>query len=335
MPDYQKDTPRQAALRREIETHAIWQYPPEERLQHNREWQSLYLLVFEFKNFLQKIEHRLQNTDASALAQDEEAMLDARYTRRSQLRGKLDTLTFTQAMRTAVAKFDATSGKEFLAYFDAIYSNALHENVNKQANRDQGDIGLSSREGKLWKRVLDLCDKQGLDEDALRRLIRNATSARRTFSLNEDGGDNGPAFDMADPGQEDLQLRLERTTEAMRVIALFAGKDIKDYPRLFFTTDVLGPLCAAKPTFPPERYCALLEKQEDLLWSHIFVRGYIDFLFDPAHPARLRVLPDTPLAHPLRDSSVAAYQHVTPAAVSSQRKQYTALLHKMMAQMQG
>ena len=335
MPDYQKDTPRQAALRREIETHAIWQYPPEERLQHNREWQSLYLLVFEFKNFLQKIENRLQNTDASALTQDEEAMLDARYTRRSQLRGKLDTLTFTQAMRTAVAKFDTTSGKEFLAYFDAIYSNALHENVNKQANRDQGDIGLSSREGKLWKRVLDLCDKQGLDEDALRRLIRNATSARRTFSLNEDGGDNGPAFDMADPGQEDLQLRLERTTEAMRVIALFAGKDIKDYPRLFFTTDVLGPLCAAKPTFPPERYCALLEKQEDLLWSHIFVRGYIDFLFDPAHPARLRVLPDTPLAHPLRDSSVAAYQHVTPAAVSSQRKQYTALLHKMMAQMQG
>ena len=65
MPDYQKDTPRQAALRREIETHAIWQYPPEERLQHNREWQSLYLLVFEFKNFLQKIEHRLQNTDAT------------------------------------------------------------------------------------------------------------------------------------------------------------------------------------------------------------------------------------------------------------------------------
>ena len=73
MPDYKKDTTRQAALRREIETHAIWQYPPEERLQHNREWQSLYLLVFEFKNFLQKIEHRLQNTDASALAQDEEA----------------------------------------------------------------------------------------------------------------------------------------------------------------------------------------------------------------------------------------------------------------------
>ena len=117
--------------------------------------------------------------------------------------------------------------------------------------------------------MLDLCDKQGLDarrlpapfykqladslgldEDALRRLIRNATSARRTFSLNEDGGDDGPAFDMADPGQEDLQLRLERTTEAMRVIALFAGKDIKDYPRLFFTTDVLGPLCAAKPTAP-------------------------------------------------------------------------------------
>ena len=124
----------------------------------------------------------------------------------------------------------------------------------------------------------------GLDEDALRRLIRNATSARRTFSLNEDGGDNGPAFDMADPGQEDLQLRLERTTEAMRVIALFAGKDIKDYPRLFSPPTCwdhsalrsrLSRQSATAPCWKSRRTC---------FWSHIFVRGYIDFLFDPAHP---------------------------------------------------
>ncbi len=43
-------------------------------------------------------------------------MLDA-TTRRSQLRGKLYTLTFTQAMRTAVAKFDTTSGKEVSGVF--------------------------------------------------------------------------------------------------------------------------------------------------------------------------------------------------------------------------
>ena len=46
-----------------FEHHPIWNYPPEERLQHNREWQQLYLLVFQFKEFLSKIENRLENTD--------------------------------------------------------------------------------------------------------------------------------------------------------------------------------------------------------------------------------------------------------------------------------
>lgn len=82
--------------------------------------------------------------------------------------------------------------------------------------------------------------------------------------------------------------------------------------------------------------CQLLETQlRQLLSRRSNEELDCRFYADPAHPARLRILPDTPLAHPLRDSSVAAYQHVTPAAVSSQRKQYTALLHKMMAQMQG
>lgn len=355
MAEHEKDTPRQAALRRQIESHPIWQYPPEERLQHNREWQSLYLQVFEFKTFLQQIENRLQNTDASAMAKDEAALRDARYTRRSKLRGKLDTLTFTQAMRTAVAKFDAGSGAEFMAYFDAIYANAMHRTVNTQANREQGDVSLTAREGKLWKQMVELCEKMGVDarrlpepfykkaadslevdEEALRRLVRNVTSARYTVSLNETQGkdtDAGP-LSVADPRQEALQTRLERTTEAMRVLAMFAGKDVKEYPRLFFTTDVLGPLCEKAPAYPPELYCALLEKQEDLLWGQIFVRGYINFLFEPHHPERLRVLPDTPLAHPLQDSSVAAYQHVTAAAVSNQRKRYTALLKKMLEQME-
>ena len=123
MAENAKDTKKQAALREQIEHHPIWNYPPEERLQHNREWQQLYLLVFQFKEFLSKIENRLENTDTNAMLQDEDALLDARYTRRSKLRTKLDTLTFTESMCKAVSKYDVNSGKPFLAYFDAIYAN--------------------------------------------------------------------------------------------------------------------------------------------------------------------------------------------------------------------
>ena len=255
MADYAKDSEKQAALRRQIEKHPIWQYPPEERLQHNREWQSLYLLVFEFKEFLQKLENRLNNTayDTGLLKQDEDAMLDARYTRRSKLRNKLDTLTFTEAMRKAVSKYDAGSGKEFMAYFDTIYANAMHEAMNRQSMREQGDIRLNRGEARLWKRLCELCDKQGIDPselsdafydraadildvdaDALKSIGRNATAARRTVSLNDPGNDrdDGSGFDMADPNQENMQEHLERTTEALRAIAMFASKDVKEYPRL-------------------------------------------------------------------------------------------------------
>ena len=346
-----------AALRRQIEKHPIWQYPPEERLQHNREWQSLYLLVFEFKEFLQKLENRLNNAeyDTGLLKQDEDAMLDARYTRRSKLRNKLDTLTFTEAMRKAVARYDASSGKEFMAYFDTIYANAMHEAMNRQSMREQGDIRLNRGEARLWKRLCELCDKQGIDPselsdafydraadildvdaDALKSIGRNATAARRTVSLNDPGNDrdDGSGFDMADPNQENMQEHLERTTEALRAIAMFASKDVKEYPRLFFTTDVLGPLCTDKPELPPERYCALLEKQEALLWEQILVKGYIHYLFEPNKPERLRAMLDIAPTHPLQDSSVAAYQHVTAAAVSYQRRRYAKILQEISKQLQ-
>lgn len=100
-------------MRRQIENHPIWQYPPEERLQHNREWQSLYLLVFERKNFCRSWKIKLNNAgyDTGYLKQDEDAMLEARYTRRGKLRNKLDTLAFTESMRKAVARYDASSEK--------------------------------------------------------------------------------------------------------------------------------------------------------------------------------------------------------------------------------
>lgn len=356
MADYAKDSEKQAALRRQIESHPIWQYPPEERLQHNREWQDLYLLVLEFKEFLQKLEDRLNNAEYNTgfLKQDEDAMLEARYTRRSKLRNKLDTLTFTESLRKAVAKFDAGSGKEFMAYFDTIYANAMHEAVNKQSMREQGDIRLTRRESQLWKRLCELCEKQGIDPaklsasfyeraadildvdaDALKTLVRNATAARRTVSLNNtDNEDDGPGFDMADPNQEDLQQRLERVTEAMRVIAMFASKDIQEYPRLFFTNDVLVPMCTDKPELPPERYCALLERQEELLWEQIFVKKYINYVFEPHRPERLRALLDLPLAHPLQDSSIAAIQGVKPSAITYHRRRYTLTLQEILKQLQ-
>lgn len=120
----------------------------------------------------------------------------------------------------------------------------------------------------------------------------------------------------------------------MRAIAMFASKDVKEYPRLFFTTDVLGPLCTDKPELPPERYCALLEKQEALLWEQILVKGYIHYLFEPNKPERLRALLDIAPTHPLQDSSVAAYQHVTAAAVSYQRRRYAKILQEISKQLQ-
>ena len=97
---------------------------------------------------------------------------------------------------------------------------------------------------------------------------------------------------------------------------------------------MLGPLCTDKPELPPERYCALLEKQEELLWEQILVKGYINYLFEPNKPERLRALLDIAPTHPLQDSSVAAYQHVTAAAVSYQRRRYAKILQEISKQLQ-
>lgn len=356
MAENAKDTKKQAALREQIEHHPIWNYPPEERLQHNREWQQLYLLVFQFKEFLSKIENRLENTDTNAMLQDEDALLDARYTRRSKLRTKLDTLTFTESMCKAVSKYDVNSGKPFLAYFDAIYANAMHDSVNSKAMRDQGDMRLSRREGQLWKRLCELCEKQGLDsknlpagfyetaadcldvdEAALKRLVLNATTARRTISLNDDThkDDDGEAimFDADDPNATSMQERLESATEALRVIVMFASKDVTEFPRIFFTNDVIALLCDEKPAIPPERYCTVLEKKENLLWARIFARDYMNFLFEPHKPDRLRPLLDIKPTHQPKDRTISTFTGKTTVTISNRRKEYKKLLQKMQEQL--
>ena len=64
------------------------------------------------------------------------------------------------------------------------------------------------------------------------------------------------------------------------------------------------------------------------------MKSYIDYLFEPNKPKCLRLLMDIPPAHPLQDSSVAAYQHVTAAAVSYQRRRYAKILQEISKQLQ-
>ena len=78
----------------------------------------------------------------------------------------------------------------------------------------------------------------------------------------------------------------------------------------------------------------MMEKQEELLWEQILVKGYIHYLFEPNKPERLRALLDIAPTHPLQDSSVAAYQHVTAAAVSYQRRRYAKILQEISKQLQ-
>ena len=220
MANYEKDSERQAFLRQQIENHPIWQYPPEERLQHTREWQNLYLLVLEFKKFLQKLQKRAERTaqggNELSLLMDEQEMLDARFTRTAKLRGKLDTLVFTECMRKAVAKFDTGAGTEFMAYFDTMYVRAMHEQVNRQSMREQADIALTRREGRLWQSLCELCERQQVDPrtlspafyecaaryldtdaESLRRLVKIATSVRSCFSLDQaPDEDDAPALSL-------------------------------------------------------------------------------------------------------------------------------------------
>lgn len=51
MADYAKDSEKQTALRRQIENHPIWQYPPEERLRITASGKACIYLCLSLKNF--------------------------------------------------------------------------------------------------------------------------------------------------------------------------------------------------------------------------------------------------------------------------------------------
>lgn len=336
-------------LERRIEEHPLWRLPGDERLQNVPLWQELCLLVMKRKGFLQKVERRLQSQE-NVLAEDEDELLTARYSRAGRRRNLYDSCAFTESLRAAVKGYAPEKGGSFLAYFDAIYEKDMHRAANReQGQRQEGAQPLTRGETNLWKELCRLTEKMGLDprdlppgyyrtlagllgvsREQVERLLHKCAATRRLVSLDREGDDLPP-----DP--EDLSARsdmeqLERAQEAIAAIALFAERDAAEYPRLFFTNDVLSPMRAQDPKVDPTSYCRLLERQEPLLWARIFVAEYIRFLFQPPpEPDTLRHLLAATLRHPLQDASIAAFKGVTAAAVSYQRKRYAIALRALAA----
>lgn len=64
-------------------------------------------------------------------------------------------------------------------------------------------------------------------------------------------------FDADDPNATSMQERLESATEALRVIVMFASKDVTEFPRIFFTNDVIALLCdESRPSAGTVLHCA-------------------------------------------------------------------------------
>lgn len=346
-------TERLQELERRIEEHPLWQLPGEQRLRDTARWQEMYLLVMRRKGFLQKVERRLQSSD-SALAEDEEELLSARYSRAGRRRGLYDSCAFAESLRAAVKGYDPEKGGSFLAYFDAIYEKDLHRAANReQGQRQESARPLTRGETNLWKELCRLTEKLGLDPrdlpagyyrtladllgaspEQVEKLLHKCSATRWITSLDREEED--PLPEPEDPAARSEMERLERAQQAIGAIALFAERDAAEYPRLFFTTDVLAPMRAQEPTVDPTAYCRLLEKQEPLLWARVFPRGYIDFVFlPPPAPDTLRHLLAARMGHPLQDSTIAAFKEVTPAAVSYQRKRYAAAMRALAAEQES
>lgn len=349
-----REDARRQELARRIEEHPLWRRPAAERLADAAQWQDLYLLVMRWKGFLQKVENRLQSRD-SALALDENELLNARYSRAGRRRSLYDSCAFAESLRAAVKGYDPDRGGSFLAYFDAIYEKDLHRAANReQGKRQEGARPLTRGETNLWKELCRLTEKLGLDarqlppgyyatladllgvsREQVERLLRRCSAARWVTSLDRDGEEE-PAPEPEDPAARAELEQLELAQEAMGAIALFAERDAAEYPRLFFTNDVLAPMRAEPPQVDPASYCALLERQEALLWQRVFVRGYVEYVFQPPPaPDTLRHLLLARLCRPLRDATIAAFKGVTPAAVSYRRKRYAAAMRALAADQRG
>lgn len=339
-------TPEQQELRRRIEKHPLLTLPPEQRVGQTAQRMELLMLIMRLKKFDRKLERRNQSQDLAILA-DEQELHDSRVSCISRLAGKYDSVAFMSTIDKALLGYDASQGTPFLAYFDRIYVHELHRAANREdAINHQGRVALTSREGHLIKEMQRLSKVLGYhlkdlphryDEELarsldltpaqLRDLMEKADAVERFVSMDQmadSEDDSTPAMQISDPHGGDAQTQLENLAEILRAVQMFADLDCQEYPRLFFTNDVLRPLKEEDGPISPDAYCRVLLRIQKSLWDQIFVHGYIEFTFaPPPAPDCIEHLLDARLSRPLQDASIAAYKKVSAAAVSYQRKRYT------------
>lgn len=361
-----RDTPAQAALRERINGHEIFQYPGSERLTYKREWKDLCNLVIQFKAFDKLIEKRFEKTfidskgqkqPDSVLGQDEEALWSSLGKAQGVRQNKFDGVALVEALAKAVKHFDPANGAEFMAYFDRIYATEIQKTSYKQlAATQMGAVVLNDRDAKLVKLLRRRCGEFGCDPKAISRQVYDAvaqelgTTADHLMKVmelanmtnkfvsmdndqNDGDDDDAPSREYGDETAPDPQVTFERAAEAMRAIMQFAALDAQEYPRIFFTNDVLAPLFDAKD-ISPIAYYNVLHKSEDVLWNRIFAQDYIEFVFAPP-PALtcLRNLMDAAQKYPLRDATIAKMKHCKPANISAHRRRYANTLAELQQKM--
>lgn len=334
-----------AQLQQAIEHHELLRLPRSQRLSADSLRMDLTCLVMRACGFEQKLESRLAQEDAVALLEQENEMEQALYQKKGRAK-KFDSLAFMTAFNSALKNYDAASGVPFLGFFHTIYSREIVKTARQQRSAEhQEEAPLTRGETCIWKELTKLCEKLDLDRDALpasyykkiadflgvsesavRATMEKCMLARRLTSLDEPLDDEGSTPDAADFSAEDPQAKLERMEEVFRAVASFTDLDAKEYPRLFFTNDILSPLREKQPVVDPLTYCGVLKRVEPELWRSVFVAPYIRFIFaPPPEPDSVRNLLYAKMVRPLQDASIAAYKNVSAAAVSYQRKKYTAL----------
>lgn len=332
-------------LQESIETHELLRLPQEQRLSSDRLRMEFTLLVMRYCGFEQKLKKRLNQETTVALVEQETEMEQALYQKKGRSK-KFDSIAFLTAVNSAIKNYDVSSGVPFLGFFNTIYTREVVKTAQQQRRAvHQEEAPLTRDETRIWKELTRLCEKLGLDwntlpdsyykkiagflgmsESAVRGTMQKCMLARRLTSLDEEIDDEGNTPDAADPHAENPQTRLERMEAVLRAVTQFADLDAKEYPKLFFTNDILCPLRESNPAVDPQTYCGVLQRVESTLWQGVFVQPYIRFVFaPPPEPACVKNLLYAKMLRPLQDASIAAYKNVSAAAVSYQRKKYTAL----------
>lgn len=332
-------------LQQDIENHEILCLPPSERIGSDRLRMDFTLLVMRYCGFEQKLESRLNQQNIMTLAEQEDEMEQALYQKSGRTK-KFDSIAFLTAVNNALRRYDPSEGVPFLGFFYTIYNREIVKTAQQQHRAvHQEEAPLTRDETRIWKELTRLCEKLGIDwsklpesyykkiagflgmsESAVRGTIRKCMLARHLTSLDEEIDDEGNTPDVPDPRAENPLARIEQMEEILKAIAYFADLDAKEYPRLFFTNDILAPLYEKEPAVTPQAYSNVLRQVEPFLWRGVFVQDYIRFIFaPPPNPDSVQNILLARMLRPLQDSSIAAYKHVSAAAVSYQRKKYTML----------